>query len=215
MAMCDVCVMYCGWAVRVVVVVSCCAVCVCAFRSFLHIRHRAFSRHTRERLGQTVCLSLSLFLSLSLVGSFFLFSMTMTMIARPVGSLCTQSPRARGHVPWLIPCRAIMFASCKKQLSKNSCASLVPLGMKWACICAGDGEVFEGIVMCLCCVCLCVLMCVNMCCSMLSLLSSLCCWLRQCWRRCIGCCMVCTNDMSRRRRVQKQTMSVIVQKLPA
>ena len=30
-----------------------------------------------------------------------------------------------------------MFASCKKLLSENSCASLVPLGMKWACVCAG------------------------------------------------------------------------------
>ena len=31
--------------------------------------------------------------------------------------------------------------------------------MKWACFCAGDGEVFES-VMCLCCVC--VLACVDM-----------------------------------------------------
>ena len=55
------------------------------------------------------------------------------------------------HVLRLIPCQATMFASCKKQLSKCICASLVPLGMKWACFCAGDGEVFQGSVMCHCC----------------------------------------------------------------
>ena len=32
-----------------------------------------------------------------------------------------------------------MFASCKKQLSWLYYASLAPLGMKWACICAGNG----------------------------------------------------------------------------
>ena len=37
-----------------------------------------------------------------------------------------------------MPCLANMFASCKKQLSFENCASLVPLGMKWACICAGN-----------------------------------------------------------------------------
>ena len=46
-----------------------------------------------------------------------------------------------------------MFASCKKLLSKDSCASLVPLGMKWACMCAEKRMclVWCG-VMCLCCV---------------------------------------------------------------
>ena len=44
-------------------------------------------------------------------------------------------------VRWLrsIPCLANMFASCTKQLSKHNCANLVPLGMKWACVCAGNG----------------------------------------------------------------------------
>ena len=41
------------------------------------------------------------------------------------------------HVLWLITCRANMLASCKKHLPRYSCASLVPLGMKWACVCAG------------------------------------------------------------------------------
>ena len=45
-----------------------------------------------------------------------------------------------------IPCLANMFASCRKQLSWYNCRSLVPLGMKWACICAGNK----------CCVWLCV-----------------------------------------------------------
>ena len=44
-----------------------------------------------------------------------------------------------------------MFA-CKKYLSKYSYASLVPFGMKWACSCAGDGEVLKRSVICLCCV---------------------------------------------------------------
>ena len=43
---------------------------------------------------------------------------------------------ARVHVLRLIPCRAYVFASCKKHLSRYSCASLAPLGMKRACICA-------------------------------------------------------------------------------
>ena len=45
-----------------------------------------------------------------------------------------------------------MFASCKKLLSKSSCASLVPLGVKWACICAVDGELSKGSAMRLYCV---------------------------------------------------------------
>ena len=45
----------------------------------------------------------------------------------------------RVPVLWLIPCLANMFVSCKKQLSWHNCASLVPLGMKWACICVGNG----------------------------------------------------------------------------
>ena len=44
-----------------------------------------------------------------------------------------------------------MFASCKNHLSRYSCGSLVPLGMKWACICAGKSA-WCGVVCC-CCVC--------------------------------------------------------------
>ena len=66
------------------------------------------------------------------------------------------SARVRGL--WPIPCWANMFASRTKQLSRYSCASLVPLGMKWAWICVGNG----------CCVCvwLCLVMfgCDGMCC---------------------------------------------------
>ena len=37
-----------------------------------------------------------------------------------------------------------MFAPCKKQVSGYSCASLVPLGMKWDCICAGRNNVLHS-----------------------------------------------------------------------
>ena len=94
--------------------------------------------------------SRSLSLLSSLLSSLSSFSATMTMSTRPVGSLCVhtaptcQSVRVRG--PWPIPCWSNMFASCTKQLSWYKSTSLVPLGMKWACICAGNG----------CCVWLCV-----------------------------------------------------------
>ena len=52
-------------------------------------------------------------------------------------ALTCLSVRVRGL--WPILCWLNMFASCKKQLSWHSCANLVPLGMKWACICAGNG----------------------------------------------------------------------------
>ena len=142
---------------------------------------RASCRYTRRRFecthggvldmstgGGASLLSFSSFLlSLpSLFSSFVLFlflfslfsslSVTMTMITRPVGSLCVHTAltcqSVRVHGPWPIPCWPNMLASCKKQLSWYNCASLVPLGMKWACICAGNG----------CCVwwCLVVLVCV-------------------------------------------------------
>ena len=94
--------------------------------------------------------SLFLFSLPALVVSLSSLSATMTMITRPVGSLCVHTALTclsdRVHVLWLIPCLANMFVSCKKQLSWHCCASLVPLGMKWACICAGNG----------CCVCVCL-----------------------------------------------------------
>ena len=80
----------------------------------------------------------------------------MTMITRPVGSLCAHTAltceSVGVRVLRSIPCLANMFTLCKKQLSWHNCASLVPLGVKWACICAGNG----------CCV-HCVLVCVSMC----------------------------------------------------
>ena len=84
--------------------------------------------------------------------------------------------RAGVRGPWPFPCWANMFALCKKQLSWDSCASIVPLGMKCACICTGDGEVFKS-VMCLCCVCWHELIC-NVACY-------------HCCRRCVvGCVCV-------------------------
>ena len=62
--------------------------------------------------------SLALFHLLSSLSS---FSATMTMITRPVGSLCVHTAltceSVAVRVLWLIPCRANMFASCTKQLS--------------------------------------------------------------------------------------------------
>ena len=83
----------------------------------------------------------------------------------------------------------------KEHSSKYSCASLITLDMKWACICAGKKNVL-GVVWCDVSV-LCVFVRVAMRCSVLSLWSSLCCWLRQCGRRCVGCCVV-------KKRVQKK-----------
>ena len=61
--------------------------------------------------------------------------------------------------PWPNPRRANMFASCKKHLSSYSCASLVPHGMRWARVCAGEKNVLG--VVCLCCV------CVRACCTVM------------------------------------------------
>ena len=142
----------------------------------------------------------SLFLLSFLLYLFSSLSVTMTMITRPVGSLCVHKAltcqSVRVHGPWPIPCWPNMFASCKKQLSRYSCARLLPFGKKWACVCAGNG----------CWVwCLVVLVCVSM---RYYVLSSLCCWSRQCWRRCVGCCVVVTVQK------KKETTSVIIEKIP-
>ena len=90
----------------------------------------------------------SLFPLLSSLSSLSL-SATMTMITRPVGSLCVHTALTcrcvRVPVLWPIPCWPNMFLSCKKQLSWSNCASLVPLGMKWAGICAGKGDVVHSL----------------------------------------------------------------------
>ena len=108
----------------------------------------------------------------------------------------------RAHGPWPRPCFGrITRAMQEKLVFRYSCATLVPLGMKWASTCAGDGEVFEGNVLCVS---------VGMgcfgggcCCG---------CLLCQCCCRCVGCCMVHKNDMSRLCRFQK-TLSVFEHKL--
>ena len=90
-----------------------------------------------------VCFLLPFSSLFPLLSSHSSLSATMTMITRPVGSLWVHTALTclSVRVPALrsIPCVAIMFASCKEQLSWHNCASLVPLGMKWACICAGNG----------------------------------------------------------------------------
>ena len=83
-----------------------------------------------------------------------------------------------------IPCLANMFTSCKKQLSWYNCASLVPLGMKRACICAEMSVVFGCVLV--------VFGCVSMCQYVIVCVVFVGCWLRQCWRRCVGFCVVVT-----------------------
>ena len=124
--------------------------------SNLHTKRRE-GRRVREGGGSLLSLFPSLFLcsvvlfpfSLSLVhSSFSPLSATMTMITRPVGSLCVHtaltclSVRVHGH--WPIPCLANMFASCKKQLSWHNCGKPRAIGnevglylcWKWVmCLC--------------------------------------------------------------------------------
>ena len=38
-----------------------------------------------------------------------------------------------------------LFASCRKNLAKSSCAGLVPLEMKWACTCTGKRNVVHSL----------------------------------------------------------------------
>ena len=112
-----------------------------------------FNLHTVRREGGVVCgrgfsslslpFSLSLFRgSLSLLSFSSLFpllpslspiSATMTMITRPVGplSLCTLGsdlPESECLYFGSFPVWPNLFVSC-------NCASLVPLGMKWAALC--------------------------------------------------------------------------------
>ena len=44
--------------------------------------------------------------------------------------------------PWPLPCLTQeKLAACTNNSSQYSCSDLVPLGMKWACTCAGRGNV--------------------------------------------------------------------------
>ena len=102
---------------------------------------------------------------LCLIGSLFLCSMTMAMSTRPalsVHTALTCFEDLECMYLWLMPCRANMFASCKKQVSWCSCASVESLGTKWVYFRAWGGEVVKRSAMCLCCVCLCVLVCIDM-----------------------------------------------------
>ena len=120
-----------------------------------------FNLHTGASLSSLLASLLSrVSLSLLLVSlSFFSsLSVTMTILTRPVGSLCTHSsdlplkPECKDRDPFPVD------LTCSRHAKNNclgvSCAGLVPLGMKWACICAGNG----------CCVwwCLVVLVCGSM-----------------------------------------------------
>ena len=128
---------------------------VCRFKTSpcVHSKHGdVLNLHTGSLSVSPLLLSFSrpfFFLSSFVLFLFSPLPVTMTMITHSVGSLCTQSsdlPECQSACALGIPCLANMFASCKKQLSWYNCASLVPLGMKWACICAGNE----------CCVWLCV-----------------------------------------------------------
>ena len=48
------------------------------------------------------------------------------------------------RAPWPIPCWANVFALCMKQWSRYCWESLVPLGMKRACICFGGNSVLHS-----------------------------------------------------------------------
>ena len=137
-----------------------------------HTHTNTHTRHQQQRYGRTptdvslliyislhmsVCLSslsLSLwisisFCSLSLVGSLFLFSITMTMIARSVGSLRTHGPTLPSRSECVGRSPLFVVRTCSHHvrniLSEDSSASLVPLGMMWACICAGKKNVLGGV----------------------------------------------------------------------
>ena len=153
----------------------------------LNVHTRTFSTYTRERLSlfsSRVSLLSCLPLSSSRVSSlcFSSLSVTMTMITRPVGSLCSHKAltcqSVKVHGPWPIPCWPNMCASCKKHLS-----------LCFLCTCV--------------CICLCLFVfvfvfgCVWLCEHVL-----VCCL--HCvvgWRRCVGCCVVVTVKKRKTRSV--------------
>ena len=118
--------------------------------------------------------------------------MTMTMFTRSVGSLCMQSARLSLSTKGAWTVAHSLFgelqASRRKNVFTYYSASLVPLGMKWACTCAGDGDVA---VVCLWCGVVCCLWCAAFCCAVLCCVAS--------WRalscRVAGlsslCCLLC------------------------
>ena len=94
--------------------------------------------------------SLSLSISLSSSSLSVTLSKTMTMIARPVSTLCTHGldltsvPECDGRGPLLVGRTCSHHA---RNISGYSCASLVPLGIKWAHICAEKENVLGVYVM--------------------------------------------------------------------
>ena len=94
-------------------------------------------------------LSLLILFSLILLSclSLFRISMKMTMITRTVGSLYSQ---LSWHGPWPLPCLTKCSHHAHRVCLCVSCASLVPLAVKWACTCTGDGDM-RVLVLVLCC----------------------------------------------------------------
>ena len=96
-----------------------------------------------------ISLSFDSHMCLSLVGSLCLFSMTMTLI-QLVLSVHTALTCPECQSAWVVA-HSFFGRTCshhaKKHLFGYSCARLVPLGMKWACICAGKKNVL-GVVCC-------------------------------------------------------------------
>ena len=79
-------------------------------------------------------------------------------------SLCSQSPDfPKTLVQSLF---GGLLASRRRNLSGYSCASLTPLGMKWACTCTGDGDVLVFVL-----VLVPVVFCVVLCCVVLLVVS--------------------------------------------
>ena len=163
-------------------------------------------------------LSLSLFLVLSLCSSLFLsllvslfhiflssqlsvflFSMTMTMIVRPVGSLCTHS----SDLPWGPECEGCGQFPVRRLCSyhaRNNCPG-IPVQASCQLEWSGPVSVLEmGDVLWCVWWCLVVLVCGSMWWYVLF------CRLRQCWRRCVGCCAVVTVQ-KKERRLEFQKMS--------
>ena len=134
-------------------------------------------------------LHLSLFsFSFSSLFSFSLssfLSVTMTMITRPVGSLCVHTVSTCESVGVRV-LRSIPCLANKLTLyARNNCPSIT---VQASCHLERSGPVSVlgmGVVFVLC----------------LSMMSWLCCWLRRCWRRCVGCCVVVKVQKIKKRRL--------------
>ena len=124
--------------------------------------HLSFHLHLFSHVSFSlilVTIPLSSFLSHSCHVS---LSMTMTMITHSVSSLSPSVRKAQtfpeDQRAWTLAQSLFgeLLASRRKNLSRVSCASRVPLGMKWGGTCAGDGDV--PMVWCACGVVCCVVL---------------------------------------------------------